>query len=89
MSVLSSSFCLASEAVYQAELPLKSASNPWGAWYEQETCDKFADIAQYIYSTFEPVDDFKLQTRSKKYAAEIIQFITETLDSQASTVVSN
>ncbi|XP_006456120.1 hypothetical protein AGABI2DRAFT_195360 [Agaricus bisporus var. bisporus H97] len=69
-----------------AELPLKSASNPWGAWYEQETCDKFADIAQYIYSTFEPVDDFKLQTRSKKYAAEIIQFITETLDSQASTV---
>lgn len=63
-----------------AYLPLKTRNHLQGAWYEQPTFDKFADIAQYVYMNFDPVDDFKLRERSQKGAEEVINTIRSRLD---------
>ncbi|KXN88689.1 Linoleate 10R-lipoxygenase [Leucoagaricus sp. SymC.cos] len=61
-------------------LPLKWQGNPRGSLYEQETCDKFADIGRYIYMNFSPVDDYKLRERSQKYTREFIELIKDRLE---------
>lgn len=73
----------------QAGLPLKSFCNPEGAWREQETCDKFDDIARYIYLNFDPDNDYKLRERSQNCAKEVIHTITELLDRTESRFVSS
>ena len=52
---------------------------PRGKLYKQETREKFADIARYIYIDSTPVNDFKFQEKSQKHAQELIGFIEESL----------
>ncbi|KAF9042906.1 heme peroxidase [Panaeolus papilionaceus] len=63
-----------------AGLPLKTRSNRHGAWYEQITYDKWADVANYVYLNTDPVDDWKLRERSQKNASEVMEFMKEHID---------
>jgi linoleate 10R-lipoxygenase len=58
-----------------AGLPLKTSTNPSGAWYEQEISDNFAVIASYVYLNFDPVNDWRLRESSQRYSDEILRVI--------------
>ncbi|KAF8154674.1 heme peroxidase [Crassisporium funariophilum] len=62
-----------------AGLPLKTETNPHGAWYEQTTYEKFAEVAQYIYLNFDPVNDWRLREAAQEHCSEISEIIKDHL----------
>lgn len=64
----------------QLGLPLKTQNNQNGAWYEQDTCDRFAEIAEYVYVNFDPSNDWHLRESAQDEAAKVIGVLKDHLD---------
>jgi len=64
-----------------AGLPLKTETNPQGAWSEQETYEMFAAIAQYVYLDTDPANDWHLREAAQTHGATIVDSIQGHVDS--------
>ncbi|GLB41098.1 putative animal haem peroxidase [Lyophyllum shimeji] len=56
-------------------LPLKTATNKDGTWYEQDVYKKFADVGRYVFLNFDPADDWHLHVDSVGTFSEVYEFI--------------
>lgn len=63
-----------------AGFPLKTKTNPHGAWYEQPTYDKFSDIATYVYLNFDPANDWRLRESSQADCKEFVEVVRAHVD---------
>lgn len=63
-----------------AGLPLKTATNPRGAWYEQDVYSQFSEIAEYVYLNFHPEHDWRLRESSQVHSEKIVELIKGHID---------
>ncbi|KJA25365.1 hypothetical protein HYPSUDRAFT_64946 [Hypholoma sublateritium FD-334 SS-4] len=56
-------------------LPLKTNVNLHGIWSEYAISEKFANISEYIYLDFDPVNDWRLREGSQDSVRECIEII--------------
>ncbi|KJA17192.1 hypothetical protein HYPSUDRAFT_46645 [Hypholoma sublateritium FD-334 SS-4] len=63
-----------------AGFPLKTEVHPQGLWYDSVTYDDFADVAEYIYCNFDPVNDWRLRESSQRTANKCIESIKNLVD---------
>ncbi|KAF9465406.1 heme peroxidase [Collybia nuda] len=65
-------------------LPLKTITNPHGAWYEQEVYTMFADVGRYVFMNLDPADDWHLRESATECFAKVDGFVQPHLRSNGS-----